>query len=1107
MKKVSLLMVMLLIGLHFAIAQTREITGTVTSGEDNLPIPGVSVIVRGTTLGTVSDMDGRYRIQVPETAQNLVFSFVGMATQEIAIAGRSTISVVMQPMAFGVDEIVVTALGVSRERRALSYSVQGVSGDELSSAKEVNLVNSLSGKVAGLQVTSGGGAIGSSSRITIRGNSSFGDNQPLFVVDGTPISNFATGVSQYGGADFGNAVMDIDPANIASVTVLKGGMAAALYGQNASNGVILITTKDGSGKSVPLGVNISSSVTFENPYIFPAYQDKYGQGLNGEEFMYNRYLSTNTAGHTAQNYNYQQYALDRTFRYQNGRGGGLYDGRDESWGARLDIGLKLPQFNSPYTLNAQGLPVYENTPWISQPTNTRDYFITGLTFDNSVEVYGQGEKTTARLGLSSMTATGTIPNTDLTRYSVNFAGSLQLSKRLSTKSTISYVKNFSENLPGGGYSSDNVMQSIGGWFGRQVDMKALKDNWQTKDPYGYWYNWNQTYFSNPYFVAHKMLKSRDRDRVFGNFTIDYKLSDWLTLTGRVGNDYFSENRKETFADGSIGVAVTQGGRFSINERSNNEFNADLFLNFDKNITDDIRIDGLLGANYYNRTYRFMSMAASQLTVPDLFTIGNVSGSPTASMYNSEQVSNSLFGSANISFRNYLFLNATARNDWSSTLPSGAWSYFYPSVGLGFVFTEALDLESDILSFGKIRGSFAQIGKATDPYATIATYQAAAATFKGVTQFSVSRQLPPVQLKNETTTSYEVGLELRFLMDRINIDATYFNNISRDQILGVNISRASGYSSMLINAGEIQNSGIELLVNAGIVRNPKGFNWNMTLNWSKINNMVNELYGDLEALQISNSWGGLTIEARPGKPYGTIMALGFARDDQGRVIVHPTSGRVIKTPVPVEVGNTTPDWLGGIKNSFSYKNVNMSFLIDMRMGGDIFSVTHWFGGYAGVAEFTAVGDMRENGVIVGKNVLEDWGAVKAKTTASGAVELDAKGFPVGSGVANDVPIAAQTYFMDFWGNQEASIIDGSFVKLREITLGYQIPKNILSKTGFIRDAQLSFVGRNLALLYKHKSNNINIDPETGFGTNNAGVGLEQYQIPSSRSLGFRINLSF
>ncbi len=1086
-------------------SQTVRITGTVTSEEDGQPLPGVSVVVRGTTIGTTTDFEGNYTISVPEDANILVFRFVGMRTVEIAIEGRTVIDVVMEPDILGLEEVVVTALGISRERRGLGYAVQDVSGADIAEAKDMNLVNSLSGRVAGVQVTGSSGAIGSSSRITIRGNSSFGDNQPMFVIDGTPVSNFATSVSQWGGADYGNAIMDIDPANIESMTVLKGGMAAALYGQNAANGVILITTKDASGRPAPSGVNISSAVNFENPYIFPDYQNKYGQGLNGSELIYRNYLTAN--GLTESEYSYQQFALDHTFRYYDGRGGGLYDGRDESWGARLDIGLSLPQFNSPYTLDEDGLPIYDHTPWVSNPNNVRDFFVAGQTLDNHIEIFGgSGYRTSARLSFANSTSTGTIPNTDLKRNSINFSGTTNVTDRLTARVTGTYVRNYSDNLPGGGYEADNVMQSIGGWFGRQVDMKALEANWQRRDPFGYYYNWNQTYFSNPYFIANSMLKGRKRDRLFGNLTVAYELTDWLNVVGRVGNDYFTENRKSVWPDGSIGVGVTQGGAFWENERSNNEFNADLFLNFDREISSDIRIDGMVGANYMNRTYRFMNVQADMLTVPNLFTIGNVSGTPRASMYNSEVVTNSVFGSVNISYRNYLFLNTTARNDWSSTLPPDAWSYFYPSVGLSLVFTEAFNLESDILSYGKVRGSWAQVGKATGPYQTVGTYSQPAATIRGVTQFFLDRELPPPGLKNETTTTYEAGLELNFMMNRLRFDGTYYNNVVKDHIMGVNISSASGYNSMLINAGEIQNTGVELILSGDIMRNPEGFNWSATVNWAKSKDMVNELYGDLEAYQISSSWGGLTIEARPGKRYGMIMGPGFARDDQGRVIVHPTSGRVLKTPVPVEIGNITPDWNGGLRNSFSYRNLNMSFLLDMRKGGDLFSVTHWFGGYAGVAGFTAKGDMRENGIIVGKDVVSESGAVLAATD-EGAIVRDENGFPVGSGVENDIVITAQTYFMDFWGNPEASIIDGSFIKLREVVIGYDIPRDIVNRMGFVRTARVSFVGRNLAMLYKHKSNNINIDPETGFGTANTGVGLEQYQIPSTRSLGFRVNLNF
>ncbi len=1107
MRRITIFLSLLLFCSVFSLqSQTVQITGTVTDADSGEPVPGVSVVVRGTTIGTVTDYNGVYTINAPASANFLVFSFVGMQTQEIAIQGRTTIDVVMELEVLGMEEVVVTALGISRERRSLGYAVQDVSGAEIAEAKDMNIVSSLSGRVAGVQVTRGGGAIGASSRITIRGNSSFGNNQPMFVVDGTPISNFATDVSQWSGADYGNAIMDIDPANIESITVLKGGMAAALYGQNAANGVIIITTKDAQRRPTQSGVNISSSVTFEDPYIFPDYQDEYGQGLNGEEFIYQRFLTNNNL--TESDLPYQQWAYERTFRYYDGRGGGLYDGRDESWGARLDIGLRLPQFNSPYTLDENGLPIYEHTPWVSNPSNTRDFFVTGATFDNSVEVFGgSGTQTSARISFSNMTSSGTIPNTDLTRNSVNFSGLTHITDNLTARVNATYIKNSSDNLPGGGYNSDNVMQSIGGWFGRQVDMNSLKENWETRDPFGYYYNWNQTYFSNPYFIANRMLKPRQRDRVFGNMEVSYQLTDWLSIMGRVGNDYFTENRKSVLPAGSIGVGLVagSGGRFWENERSNNEFNADLFLNFDGNISDDIRIDGMLGGNYMNRTYRFMNIQANDVTVPDLFTIGNVAGSPIAGMYNSEVVSNSLFGTVNVSFRNFLFLNTTARNDWSSTLPADAWSYFYPSAGASFVFTEAFGLESDILSYGKLRGSWAQVGKATGPYNYIGTYSSPAATFQGVTQFFLDRTLPPPNLKNETTTTYEAGVELSFLMNRIRLDATYYNNIVTDHIMGVNISSASGYNSMLINAGEIQNSGIELMLNGQIVSNPNGFNWSTTVNWSRSKDMVNELYGDLESYQISSSWGDLTIEARPGRPYGVIMSTGFARDDQGRVIVN-NAGRVLRTPVPVEVGKITPDWLGGLRNTFSYRNINMSFLLDGRKGGDIFSVTHWFGGYAGVAAFTTEGGIRENGVVVGRDVLSQWGAVVAAYDGANIVR-DAEGFVVGSGVENDISIAAQTYFMDFWGNQENSIIDGSFIKLRELTIGYDLPRSVINRIGYLQGARISFVGRNLALLYTHESNNINIDPETGFGTANTGVGLEQYQIPSSRSLGFRVNLSF
>ena len=1074
MRKFTIFLAFLLFcGMQVANAQ-KTIKGTVTSSEDGNAIPGVAVLVKGTTIGTTTDLDGKYSLEVPEDAKVLVYQYVGMGTVEMAIGTKTVINVVLKPTATSIEGVVVTALGISREKKALSYSVQDVKGDELAKVKPLNIVNALSGKIAGVQITSASGAVGASSRITIRGNSSFGDNQPLFVVDGTPISNYASAVSQYGdseydgGQDFGNAAMDIDPANIESVSVLKGANAAALYGSRAANGVILITTKKGTkGKQKGIGVSFTTSTTFDNVAVLPKYQDKYGQGYYGSEYDYDQY-------HEQLGFDsYADFASGFAFCYVDGNWGGAMDGMDESWGPRLDIGLNIPQFDSPIIDG-----VRQATPWVSHPDNVRDFFQTGITEDNNVALTAGSENASARLSLSRQDVKGALPNTDLTKNTVNFTGNLQLTKRFSANAVVNYVQNHSDNLPGGGYDENNVMQSIGSWFGRQVNMQSLKDNWDTFGENGLPYNWNSSYHNNPYFTANKNTTSRTRDRIFGNVSLKYELTDWLNVMARVGTDFYNEYRKHVVADGSI--ESSHGGSFWQNQRANTETNADLIFTFNKNITEDISVDGVLGANYMNHKYHFMYLSASELTVPNLYTITNVRGNASSSMTDREYESNSVFGSANFSYKHWLFIDFTARNDWSSTLPEDNWSYFYPSVGGSFIFTDAFGLESDILSYGKVRAGWAQVGNATSPYQLLATYGASSDPFNGVAQYYYSRTLPPIGLEPEKTATMEVGVNLKFLNNRFGIDATYYDKVTKNQILAVDIAPSSGFNSMLLNAGEIENKGVELLLTGDILKSKSGLNWNMTINWAKNDNKVNELYGDLESYQISSSWGGLTIEARPGETFGIIRGSGYERNDAGEILIGD-DGLPMATANPINIGCITPDWTGGIRNSFSYKNLNFSFLIDGRKGGDIFSVTQMFGAYAGILDFTAEGDIRENGLIA-DGVKED-------------------------GTPNDIVVGARPYFENWYGIKETSIIDGSFIKLRELVIGYDLPKTFMNKIKFLQTANISFVGRNLALLYTDDSNKAHIDPETGFGTTNSGMGIEQYQLPPTRSLGFKLHVTF
>jgi len=1090
----------------------KTITGTVTSADDGSTLPGVSVVVKGTTIATVTDIDGKYMLKnVPDDASAIVFTFMGMKVIEVAISG-DVVDVALEKEDVALDEVVVTALGISREKKALDYAAQELSGEDLSKVKTTNIVSGLSGKVAGVQITQSSGAVGSSANIVIRGNSSLTGNQPLFVVDGTPISNYSSVVSQWEGADFGNAAMDIDPADIETMSVLKGASATALYGSRGANGVILITTKKGTANK-GLGVTVTSGVTYDNIYILPNYQNEYGQGYFGSEYYYKQY------GETFHIESYQQWAEEWGFAYVDGNWGGTMDGIDESWGPRLDIGLMLPQYNSPYTIDPEtGKVTYTPTPWVSNPTNVADFFQTGITFDNSVQISGGSENATARLSISNLNVKGAVPNTDLKKNSISFSGNLLLSDRLTANATFSYVNNRSNNLPGGGYDENNVMQSIGSWFGRQVDMNDLRENWEELDPYGLPYNWNHSYHNNPYWTVYKNTTSRQRDRVYGNMTLTFKLTDWLNVVGRIGNDFFTEQRKHVVANNSIEAGP--GGNFWQSTRNNDEMNADLFLNFNKGFGDNFRLDGMLGANYRTENYSSMYLEAAGLTEPDFYTIGNASGNPTTAMYDSKLETNSLFGSANISFKNYLFVNGSIRNDWSSTLPADAWSYMYYSGGLSFIFTDAFGIKSNFFSFGKIRASYGVVGNDTDPYRLALVYLASDDLYDGITQYFVSRELPPpIGLKPERAYSMEAGIELKFLNDRFGIDFTVYDVRNTNQILGVDIPASSGFESILINAGEIENQGIELVVDLTFV-DTKNFDWNMMVNWSTYSNIVNELYGDLEAYQFSTSWASVSVEARPGETFGVIRGKGFQRDKEGRILIDPASGLPQATADPIDLGTITPDWIGGVRNTFTlFNSLSFSVLVDASKGGDIFSVTDWFGGYAGILDYTIEGGIRENGLIVGKDVMSEQECVYGELVEDVDIEgeglgtyspiyYDADGLEVTTPVANSDTVSAQTFYEGYYGyGAEQSIIDASYIKLREASITYDLPKSVVDKIAFIQGISISFVGHNLALLYTDKSNRAHIDPETSFGVGLTGLGLEQYQIPSTRSLGFKLQIRF
>jgi TonB-linked SusC/RagA family outer membrane protein len=1017
----------------------RVVTGTVTAADAMLPLAGVQVTVKGTNIGTLTDGEGNFTMRVPADATTLVFTYIGYKTAEAPVS--SEVNVQLEQQAIGLEGIVVTALGVQREKRSLGYSVQDVRGEDITKVPELNIVNSLQGMTAGVQVTDAG-PTGGTARILIRGSSSIsGNNQPLFIVDGIPIDNSSSGNGGFGGIDRGNAAQDIDPNNVSSISVLKGPNAAALYGSRAANGAIVITTKSGGGlESSGLGITATSSLTFERPLRLPSYQNLYGQGFNGE------------------------------FQFVDGYESGTFDYADESWGPRLN-GQPIDQFTGP------------GMPWVAHPDNIRSFFETGKTWNTNISVARATENANVRLSVTNTQVESMMPGATIDRLSVALKGGASISERISTEASLNYMNQEGENRAGTGYDEDNPMQSFI-WFGRQVDMNALRNYRCTGnepqptpcDPDGGQYNWNYNYHNNPFWEQFVNGNNDERDRLLGHVQASFQINDWITATGRVGRDWYRDHRKNVIAFNSLDDAGDGHFNESVSYRA--ETNADVLVTATRQLSPQMTVDLSGGGNIRTNTLENSGVSVTALTAPGIYTIDNAAVTPNPNDFTSKKKVRSLYGSLSFNYGGYFNVDVTGRNDWSSTLPEGNNSYFYPSVSSALVFTDAIGLQSNFLSSGKLRASWTRVGNDTDPYQLASVYSAQQA-FGSVPMFTIPGELPNLNLKPEQTTAWEVGTDLGFFNERLGFVLTYYNSTTKDQILGVQISSTTGYTSQLLNAGSVNNRGIELLLRTTPIRQQDGLRWDMTLNWGKNSSEVTELFGDLETLVLGEYWS-MNIEARKGEPYGAFFGNGYLKDEQGRWILD-SRGRPRTDPERRILGNYNPDWVGGIQNRFSYGPWELSVLVDGQYGGDIFSTSNWFGEYSGVLESTLRGredDTCEPGIVV-EGVLPN-----------GSVN--------GDGV-DDVTVCPQDYFHRNFGNHEAGIDDASYIKLREVRLGFALPTSLMQRFGF-SGGDLSLIGRNLFLWSKID----NIDPETAFDASNV-QGIEFGQHPTARSLGFSISI--
>lgn len=1069
---------LLLAGTAFS-QNPHVVEGTVTDGADGTGIPGANVILKGTNIGTVTDVNGAYRIQLPDGTGTLVFSFVGFSSQEIEVANRAKISVVLEQEATQINEVVVTALGIKRETQSLGYAIQEIDGDQLNEARESNFTSLLAGKVAGLDVRTNAG-VGSSTRVILRGESSlnFNGNQPLFVVDGVPISN---NVSNSTAADFGNGAAEVNPADIETVNVLKGPAASALYGARASNGVIIITTKSGkAGRGI--GVSVNSGIMFEDVLRLPRFQNDFGQGNSGL--------------FEGSNFGYQG-NLDA---FPNG----VQDGFDESWGPRLNYGPKRAQFDSPTTGGYRGADVHIPgrgdiipTPWVSQPDNVADFFELGHTLFNNIAFTGGNEKANFRLSLTNQDEKGIVPNNNLQRNTAALNTNFQLSKKLKADLRMNYIKTESTNRPDQGYGRNTPMYFML-WMGRQVNMNSLRDYWQPglEGVQQFQYNYGENH-NNPFFYQYENTSGQVKDRLIGNLSVTYDFTDRLSLMLRTGTDFSIDHRTYKHAWSEVDHLK---GLYRLNDFYTEERNTDFLLRYSLKKTGMFGAIFSVGGNRRDDRARTVDVTVPELTIPGVYNLSNAAAPVSSGEYNAEKRVNSLYGLAQFDYNNKIFLDLSARNDWSSALPLNNNSYFYPAVSASALINEFFHAP-EVIDQIKLRLGWAEVGNDTGPYSLYSTYSAQA-PWGTTPTLSESATLRNPQLKPESTSTYEVGLNVQLMQNRFGVDVTYYDIRSRDQILPLTLTSTSGYESRIINAGEITNKGIEVMLNAAPVSIANGFRWDISVNFARNQNEVVSLAPGIPAYVQTAPGEEATIEARVGQRMGAIYGPGFERVPDGPMkgeIIIGANGLPIKTTTPIYLGNFNPDWTGSVSNTFSFKGLSVRALFDIRQGGVFISRFFNKGMGAGILEESgreraarAPGTEYDGLYYHAGAVLNEDG-----TYSQNLISTD------GTASEGIIGTSARAYYKQYYDhNSEAQLFDASFVKLREVAIGYTVPQSLLGNFP-IRDIRLSVVGRNLKLW----TDNPHFDPEGAMATTGGGLvpGFENMSLPSTKSYGF--NLSF
>ena len=1009
----------------------RTVKGKIID-ENGQPVAGAGVLEENTRNGVNSDIDGNFSLKISDE-HNIVISFIGYETVVINPAGKSDFQIQLTPDSKLLNEVVVTALGIKRDAKALGYSVSEVKGASLVEARENNIMNSLSGKIAGLQVSgSGNGSMGSS-RIIIRGNNSLaGNNEPLVVIDGVPMNNFNGGQStgQWSGSDSGNGLTDVNPDDIESISVLKGAAASALYGTRAGNGVIMITTKKGNGSRKGLGVTVNQNIMFETPLKTPEMQNVYGQGTNGE-----------------------------------------YDANGNmSWGPKMEGQMYVDWTG-------------EERPFSAYNNDITDFLRTGFSSTTSIEAAQTTEKNAIRASASFTRNKGQIPTNNQDRYNIDVRDVLNLSERVQLEMKVNYIKQKTDNIPFLTLNPMNIMSNYL-MMPRNVHYSDMADVYDSAGAVKQWTNKEANFVLNPYFNRYNSNYT-ERNRLIGFISLQYKPFDWLTIKLRHGEDmYWTENNEKVHSTTPYNNNYKGHGNFYVSSRTFRECNSDFLVTLGRDNLFGSDFSASLNVGGNRRYYRShsSSMNSGSLAIKDFFSMGNGMNQTLSDSYSRKAV-NSIYGLLSLNYGNWVFLDVTGRNDWSSTLPASSRSFFYPSVGFGWVVTDMLSyFKVNVphwLTFAKLRVSYAEVGNDTNPYRLTDTYSVYNVTseIKGA---SVSNTIPLSDLKPENIKSTEAGFDIRLFDSRFGVDFAWYRKNATNQIISLPISNTTGKQTKLINAGDIENKGIEVALSGTPFRN-KNFGWDITLNFTKNQNKINKLHPELSTYELMSTDFAKVI-AREGGSYGDIVGYRYKRNEEGQKLVDKNGLPILESTIDTEnpLGNYLPDWTSSMVHSFRVKDFFLSFQLDFRKGGDIYMGSLSRGDNYGTSRASLRGR-------------EEWYAGNGGIVAEG-INPD--------GEVNTLAVNPQEYFSRIAKAGEEYVYDGTNLRLRELTVGYNMPRRILDKTPF-SDIRISLWGRNLWMIYSHIPG---YDPESSFSTGN-GEGIELSSFPSTRSFGINVKFSF